>query len=461
MRLFGQLTEFVRLVFRQSNGNQITIEPSADVASAGDVTVVLPPIASGTTNLVDTNSVQVLFNKEIDASTTTTVGAFTHGAQVDNPTSNVHGVVGNIVGTSDTQTLSGKSLDANANTITGLRHGTEVDNSPSGVHGVIGNVVGTSDTQELTNKSIVEQIARGFITVEERADDPAAPAAGFVKVYRKAAGLFFIESDGTVCQIESSTPPNVEDLTNVNITSPIQNNILLYNATSQTWVNADLENSIDLNSLRDVDSATTPNNGQILQYSSSFNSWLNQDLVISEAVDTSISNPQPGNSLRYDGTDWSNRTPTYTKSGTVSGFSEITSSGFSVLPSFPNVSVTFRNRPVMVRITAQNRVIDSWIQVAANQFAFSGGGGTATGEGNFRLRDVTGGSTLGIQRLRYSHDFNGNATVQRHFVPSSTVSFVIPPNQFAFGSTRTLRIEGQKVNGQVFMNNVAIEVIEL
>jgi hypothetical protein len=62
--------------------------------------------------------------------------------------------ISGLVGTSDTQTLTGKTIAAGSNTISGLTHGSEVDNPASGVHGVTGSVVGTSDAQTLTNKTL-------------------------------------------------------------------------------------------------------------------------------------------------------------------------------------------------------------------------------------------------------------------------------------------------------------------
>ena len=230
MRLFGRLEELVNIVMRSITGNNVTVRPGNDTASTQNVIIDLPP-TNQNTELVDTTSTQTISNKELDAATTTISGTLNHGDHIDNPTSNVHGVTGNVVGTTDSQTLTNKTISGLTNSIINLQHGTQVDSPSSGVHGVTGDIVGTTDTQTLTNKIQGDQIRGTEITT------PATPAAGTRLLYPKSTGWFQLDSAGIESQIQSSAPSitTIAGLDDTNITSPVLGQKLEYNGTA--WTN--------------------------------------------------------------------------------------------------------------------------------------------------------------------------------------------------------------------------------
>lgn len=163
---------------------------------------------------------------------TNTSGLSTHIADTT-----THGTTGDIVGTSDAQVLTNKTIDADLSTISnigddeikagvsaakihdgsvdnteygylngvtsgiqgqldGKASGTDLSNhtsASSGVHGATGSVVGTTDAQTLTNKTFDDEI-----TLQELGATPSTPASGYKAIYPKTDGKLYTLDDAGV-----------------------------------------------------------------------------------------------------------------------------------------------------------------------------------------------------------------------------------------------------------------------
>ncbi len=126
-------------------------------------------------DIVGTSDTQSLQNKTIDSTNNIVGEAITSGSISDSripalvehldASTGIHGVAGSVVGTTDTQSLQNKTFDATNNivgeaitsgSISGSRIPSLVEHTEatSGVHGAVGSIVGTTNTQTLQNKTV-------------------------------------------------------------------------------------------------------------------------------------------------------------------------------------------------------------------------------------------------------------------------------------------------------------------
>jgi len=171
--------------------------------TASNSTIVLPSgstISGGSGDVVDLNSSQTLTNKTLTAPI---ISSISNTGTLTLPTS-----TDTLVGKATTDTLTNKTINGDNNTISNLAHGSEVDNPSSGVHGVTGNVVGTSDTQTLTNKILTNPTLGASYLDMDMLATPSDPSTGTARFYVKTIdgsneGLFIkIKQAGSIVEVQ-------------------------------------------------------------------------------------------------------------------------------------------------------------------------------------------------------------------------------------------------------------------
>lgn len=182
-KLFGSLGELVKVIFRADN-QEVGLEPNSSTTYTAARDIELPP-GDADQVLVSATSTQTLTNKTIDGDDNTVqdlpdTAIKTNVANANKfftrdgsgvPTSAAKDVpTGTVVGTSDTQTLTNKTIDADSNTITNIEDADikagaaiaatkiadgSVDNTEfQRLGSVTSALVGVDDTQTLTNKTL-------------------------------------------------------------------------------------------------------------------------------------------------------------------------------------------------------------------------------------------------------------------------------------------------------------------
>ncbi|MCR5454436.1 MAG: tail fiber domain-containing protein [Bacteroidales bacterium] len=105
--------------------------------------------------------------------------------------------------------------------------------------------------------------------------------------------------DATINSWKNTDPATAQGLTNINISSPKTGDYLVYNETNGKWENKAMETSA-LNDLSDVTIGTTINSSDILLYNSNSETWENKTFKLSTIPDVSKKDATDGQVLTYN-----------------------------------------------------------------------------------------------------------------------------------------------------------------
>ena len=128
------------------------------------------------------------------------------------------------------QTIINKTIDADDNIISNLAHGAEVDSPASGVHGVTGSVVGTTDSQVLSAKTLTSPVLNTSISGTAFLDEDNMASDAADKVASQQSIKAYVDA-------KAAAQDALAELVDVTISLVGDDEVLAYDTATSEWIN--------------------------------------------------------------------------------------------------------------------------------------------------------------------------------------------------------------------------------
>lgn len=196
------------VILVDTSGGAVTLDLTASSSLPDGFLVHVLVVDASNATIIDPAS-----SETVNGASTLTLSVLYESVTLINDQGNGWYAFRPVVTPSSTVTFTNKTIDGDNNTLSNLDHGAEVDNPSSGVHGVTGSVVGTTDTQTLSGKTLTSPVLNTGVsgTAVKDEDNMASDSASHLATQQSIKAYVDANSGGVDIGSAVSTVSSLDE----------------------------------------------------------------------------------------------------------------------------------------------------------------------------------------------------------------------------------------------------------